>query len=95
MANSETPGGPMRDLREKTEALRIPLRPLPREVSKGHAEVDWEQALLWKPWSRSTSQGQESRKEVSQSISDALELQRLGNVAAESCLQLLLRWHNW
>jgi hypothetical protein len=48
MANSQTRGGPMRDLREKTEALQIPLRPLPRKASKGEAQINWEQALLRK-----------------------------------------------
>ena len=45
IANS---GGPMRDLREKTEALQVPLRPLPREASKGEAQINREQALLRK-----------------------------------------------
>jgi hypothetical protein len=36
----------MRDLRNETEALQIPLRPLPREAPKGDAQINWAQALL-------------------------------------------------
>jgi hypothetical protein len=51
----------MRDLREKTEALQIPLRPLPREASKGEAQINWEQTLLRKQGYRTLCKGQESR----------------------------------
>jgi hypothetical protein len=61
MANSQTRCGPMRDLREKTEALQIPLRPLPREASEGEAQINWEQALLGKQGYRTVCKGQESR----------------------------------
>jgi hypothetical protein len=64
----------MRDLWKKTEALHIRLRPLLREASKGEAQVNWDKALLRKQGSRTTSQGQESWKEVTRSISDALGL---------------------
>ena len=36
----------MCDLRYETEALQIPLRPLPREAPKGDAPINWAQALL-------------------------------------------------
>jgi hypothetical protein len=61
MANGQTRGGPMRDLRKKKEALQIPLRPLPREASEGEAQINWEQALLGKQGRRTICKGQKSR----------------------------------
>jgi len=31
----------MRDLRNETEALQIPLRPLPSEAPEGDAQIKW------------------------------------------------------
>jgi hypothetical protein len=74
MANGPTRSWTMCHLRKKKEALHIPLRPLPREASKGEARSNWEQALLWRQGSRTKGKGQKSRQEVSRSISDALGL---------------------
>ena len=92
MANGTTRSWTMCHLRKKTEALYIPLRHLPREASKGEAPGNREQALLGRQGSRTEGKGQESRQEVSRSISDALALQRFGFVAVAACFQLLLRW---
>jgi hypothetical protein len=51
----------MRDLRNETEALQIPLRPLPREAPKGDAQINWAQALLRRQGYCTKGKGQESR----------------------------------
>jgi hypothetical protein len=61
MAISPTQGGRMRDLRNKTEALQIPLRPLPREAPEGDAQINWAQALLRKQGYCTKGKGQESQ----------------------------------
>jgi hypothetical protein len=51
----------MRDLRNETEALQIPLRSLPREAPEGDAQINWAQALLRKQGYCTKSKGQESQ----------------------------------